>query len=277
MQEYATKENDLGRLSIYYDEHAESTRTTWDNLCTMTCSHRSYNLGDEQAKNTEDYSNWEEWLEHEILEPAGGKTNVVFLPLYLYDHSDLSISTGSFDCRWDSGQVGWIYATKDTFRKETGYTENELFAKDKHRVPLIGEGIKVKGYEDKGFGKVIAFLDNLLVVDFDYNRHKECEKPKMIITLDRIAEVRSNKAEEMMRNEVEIYNEYLQGNVFGFILEEKIYRTPCDPYPSCDLCDQCPEYDLIEKDSCWGFYGNDFKTNGMLEYLPKEYESLLGV
>lgn len=40
----------------------------------------------------------------------------VILPLYLYDHSGITISTGSFSCPWDSGQVGWIYMTLDEAR-----------------------------------------------------------------------------------------------------------------------------------------------------------------
>jgi hypothetical protein len=33
----------------------------------------------------------------------------VILPLYLYDHSGITMSTGRFSCPWDSGQVGFIY------------------------------------------------------------------------------------------------------------------------------------------------------------------------
>jgi hypothetical protein len=36
---------------------------------------------------------------------------LLILPLYLYDHGGLTISTGSFSCPWDSGQVGYIYLT----------------------------------------------------------------------------------------------------------------------------------------------------------------------
>jgi len=42
----------------------------------------------------------------------------VILPLYLYDHSGITISTKPFSCPWDSGQVGFIYATKDAVCKE---------------------------------------------------------------------------------------------------------------------------------------------------------------
>lgn len=42
------------------------------------------------------------------------------LPLHLYDHSGITMNTTGFSCPWDSGQVGWIYATKDAVVKEYG-------------------------------------------------------------------------------------------------------------------------------------------------------------
>ena len=47
----------------------------------------------------------------------------IVLPLYLYDHSALAMSTDSFIGRavhaeWDSGQVGWIYVSKADIRAE---------------------------------------------------------------------------------------------------------------------------------------------------------------
>lgn len=39
-------------------------------------------------------------------------------PLFLYDHSGITISAGSFNCRWDSGQVGWQYVTDEALAAE---------------------------------------------------------------------------------------------------------------------------------------------------------------
>lgn len=91
-------------------------------VANMVCSHRRYSLGDEQAQNIEQYENWNEWLEVELLSIHGD--NLFCLPLYLYDHSGLIMNTTGFNCRWDSGQVGWIYILKadlETF----SYFENE--------------------------------------------------------------------------------------------------------------------------------------------------------
>jgi hypothetical protein len=45
--------------------------------------------------------------------------DIVILPLYLYDHSGITMSTGRFSDPWDSGQVGYIY-TNAELAKEVG-------------------------------------------------------------------------------------------------------------------------------------------------------------
>lgn len=42
----------------------------------------------------------------------GFPDEVITIPLYLYDHGGITMSTGRFGCSWDSGQVGWIYCTR---------------------------------------------------------------------------------------------------------------------------------------------------------------------
>ena len=70
----------------------------------------------------------------ELLTIAGQKN--IILPLNLYDHSGLSMSASSFIGRtqhaeWDSGQVGWIYATADSIRAEFGNCSAESVEKTK--------------------------------------------------------------------------------------------------------------------------------------------------
>ncbi len=92
---------------IYYDDDAHSPRD-WDNLGTMVCWNRRYNLGDEQPKcDPEEY-----------FEDIKGR---ITLPLYVYEHGGITISTGAFSCPWDSGQVGWIYVTKERLYREYGW------------------------------------------------------------------------------------------------------------------------------------------------------------
>ena len=56
-----------------------------------------------------------DWIE-------ANKDTIYYLPLYLYEHGNITISTSPFSCRWDSGQVGFIYITKEKAEAE-GITE----------------------------------------------------------------------------------------------------------------------------------------------------------
>ena len=54
---------------------------------------------------------------------------MVILPLYLYDHSGITMNTTGFSCPWDSGQVGWIYADKRRIEAEYGKVTPETVEK----------------------------------------------------------------------------------------------------------------------------------------------------
>lgn len=158
-------------IEIYQDSDTDSPRT-WDNLGTMICFHRRYNLGDKHDYSSHDYSSWEE-MKEAIIKQENVHT---ILPLYLYDHSGITISTGPFSCNWDSGQIGWIFVSKDKV-KEEGIDES--------------------------------------------------------------------KVEDYLKGEVETYDQYLTGDVYGY----KIYEVT-----TCSLGHEHQE----DLDSCWGFYGEEY-------------------
>lgn len=128
-------------ITIYLDEHAQDPRE-WDNLGTMVCAHRRYNLGDVQVK--DEVEAYEEMLpddvfagdiEEECSDPdyegeylarlkAEAEKNNVILPLYLYDHGGISMRTTTFACPWDSGQVGFIYVSLKKLIEEKVVDEN---------------------------------------------------------------------------------------------------------------------------------------------------------
>jgi len=88
------------------DGHGCHPRQDCDNLTTMVCFHRRYDLGDKH-----------EYTPESLQEYFREEKELVAIPLYLYDHSGISISCRSFIGRaqhaeWDSGQVGFIYMTK---------------------------------------------------------------------------------------------------------------------------------------------------------------------
>lgn len=174
-------------VEIHWDSDPANPREEWDNFGKMVCFHSRYSLGDGfsngKAVNRE-FDSPEEFREWWEANGDGG----VILPLYLYDHSGITMSCGPFSCPWDSGQVGWIYATAEMIRKEFG----------------------------RGKSK-------------------------------RITKAARELAEKCLRQEVETYDEYLTGQVYGYVVRE------------VTLDDEGEDTgDGEEEDSCWGFYGLDY-------------------
>jgi hypothetical protein len=183
-------------LRIFVDENAENPRN-WENLGKMVCNHKTYNLGD---KHNFDFDNCDSW--DEVKEVLINKFEaIVILPIYLFDHSGISISTKPFNDRFDSGQVGFIYVTKED------------------------------------------------MLNYDFN---------ITEITDKLIEL-TNK---MLVGEVDLYNDYLNGNVFMF----EVIKIEKDNLGY--------EYETII-DSCGGFFGDNFKTNNINEYLDKEMSILL--
>ena len=74
-----------------------------------------------------------ECLPINTLKELADKKNVI-LPLYLYDHSGLSISCSHsypYNDRWDAGQVGWIFAGHDKIKNEYGAVNEETLKQAK--------------------------------------------------------------------------------------------------------------------------------------------------
>ena len=162
---------------ITQDTDVESPRE-WGHSSKMYCWHKRYNLGDVQPKQDPD----------DVLkdQPKGS----IILPLYLHDHSGLSMSTADFRDPWDSGQVGFIVLTPEGIRK-----------------------------------------------DFACKRISAATRQKALLNL---------------KSQVEIYSDYLAGNVWSFTIE-----------------DDNGEH----LDSCCGFYGKDIE--GMVCNAGEKYREVL--
>jgi hypothetical protein len=172
------------RLTIERDENAESPRE-WDNIGTMVCAHRRYNLGDirkEDGNGVYAYMaekagiNTDEWengkIDNEEL-LALIKEKAYVLPLYLYDHSGITISTKPFGDIWDSGQVGFIIATKNDFDK-AGINSQHIEANKKWAAGRSFEQIafdildgEVETYDQYLIGDVFYFSLESLDEDGD--------------------------------------------------------------------------------------------------------------
>jgi len=150
------------KIEVLYDTDPINPIKDWDMLGKFICFHRRYALGNVKGFDTK-----------EEVEEYAKKYKCRLFPLYLYDHSGITISLSPFSCPWDSGQVGWVMLEPDDVRKE--------------------------------FGK------------------------------KRISKKNWEMAEQRIKGEVEVYDQYLRGEVFGHMIYDK---------------------DGEMYDSCWGYYGN---------------------
>lgn len=114
----------------------------WGNLGTMACWHRRYDLGDIQPQD-------DPQTHLADVKPA------LTLPLYLYDHSGITMRTTPFSCPWDSGQVGVIYVTREKLLKEYGGKRLTKKVLEKATKVLVGE---VETYDQYIRGDVYGFV-----------------------------------------------------------------------------------------------------------------------
>lgn len=128
--------SDGSKIDILEDTDPESPRE-WDNLGTMICFYRRYSLGDKHSYSSSQFESWKEFAKQLIKDhnPA------VILPLYLMDHSGLSISVSSGMFRavdsvgWDWGQVGFILVAREKVLRE--FNCKKISAKLRARVEGI--------------------------------------------------------------------------------------------------------------------------------------------
>jgi hypothetical protein len=106
------------------------------------------------------------------------------------------------------------------------------------------------------------------------------EAIKECFMVDTITEEIREKAEKALKVEIEVYNLYLSGAVWGFVFKKTLchhprHETPCDP--DCEVCQhECgPANYKTEEDSCWGFYGDSLEDTGLADQVPDEAKPLL--
>ncbi len=98
-------------IEIEYDENPQNPRTEWDNICVFHIALRNYSFGDKN------YSDMESICKAERKAKRNGD---ITLPIYLFDHSGITISLSPFSCRWDSGQCGFIQIPRKKMIEEFG-------------------------------------------------------------------------------------------------------------------------------------------------------------
>jgi len=144
------------------------------------------------------------------------RNGIAYLPLYIYEHSGITISTGGFSCPWDSGQAGWIYTTKEEIMKCGGSIRNEK-----------GNYIKVT---EKNWRKA---------------------------------------AQVWMEGEVKLYDQYIQGDCYGYIIDELDMDYQAALESKMNLLDEDDMEWNENVDSCWGFFSEKWGDD-LIEEIAKE-------
>lgn len=121
-------------LTVEEDLQPLHPRNDYENLGVMLCWHKRYSLGDK----------------NQYLMPSDFETDkemqesiFVRLSVYMFDHSGFNLSTSlepfkaADPARWDWGQLGAIYATKEAALKEFGDLSEQ--AQEKAAELLRGE------------------------------------------------------------------------------------------------------------------------------------------
>ena len=135
-------------LKIEQDDDPMNPRTEWDNITTMVCFHNRYNLGDKTDYKSSNFDSWTELKEqiesdHKVL---------MIKPLYLYDHSGITISTSPFGCNFDSGQIGWVFINEKQWKLMMGEDTN---INDEKLNDIIDSDIKT--YDQYLTGEVYSY------------------------------------------------------------------------------------------------------------------------
>ncbi len=157
-------------IQIHYDTDPQNPREEFDHVGTMLCAHGRYKLGDQQFNGTDTMTAaqqivaqiYDEFFpddemtainyEEELLD----KCPIIALPLYLYDHSGITMNTGGFHCPWDSGQVGLIYVSLEKAAKEWPQKMDETEENWKHRITEYLKG-EVREYDHYLTGSVFRY------------------------------------------------------------------------------------------------------------------------
>jgi hypothetical protein len=209
-------------INIVPDESPESPRK-WDNLGTMVCFNKRYDLGDKHDFKSSDYNNWKE-IEKAIEEKEG---DIIIFPLYLYDHSGLHIKIGSFKgllpqghAEFDSGQVGFIYCSRKKACKEFGKKRVS-----KSMIAKVAELLKqeVDMYGMYLAGGIVGFTvkdSKGEVIDscwgyYEDNQALQDAKGTVDHLIKKALEAKVSKLKAFIRHHVPLEARYNIGNIFN--------------------------------------------------------------
>jgi len=111
MDTIETLEYNGRKVIIVVDVDPQDPINDSDGNAVFVCFHKRYSLGTKNhGYKSSDFSSWDE-LEAAIIKK---EKPTVILPIYMYDHSGISISTSHeypYNDQWDAGMIGYVFCT----------------------------------------------------------------------------------------------------------------------------------------------------------------------
>lgn len=261
-------------INVYYDETPDDPRN-WGNVATFVCEHRHYNLGDEHDIEGRIESLFDKYVPSKTIIDYFVKTRDAHLiPGEEDDYSDQYYEYEVTICK----EKHTRYIDADTSYSEDSIAEemaDELDICEKMQL-LEDTGeivtLPISMYEHSGItlwlGSKWSHFDaqwDCSSIGFAYIEKSTAEKE---MPQRKLADGQENDwkkwAYDMMEGEMKTYDQYLRGEVYGYMIEDEDGEEASDDL----LC------------GCWGFYGDEGKEE-MLEdakanidaYLEKKRET----
>lgn len=144
----------MTKVKIQYDTDRQNPYTDWDMFGTLLTKNEylggeDFDTAGETGDPFTDFAMWlynnghvpysSAWLDYpdEYSDAQYNRAlnrlvkwaedNVIWQPVYIYSHSGDTINTSPFGCRWDSGQIGYIFVFKEQARKEFGHITKKVY------------------------------------------------------------------------------------------------------------------------------------------------------
>lgn len=136
-------------------------------------------------------------------------------------------------------------------RSDGGYDSSDAIAYACAKVSKQVDALIDKALDDYFIVPIRKGYDELKVGESNQVGWAVCD-PK---TLDEEWDGDVDKATYYLLGELETYNYWANGDVWGYVIEES------------DCCESCGNTEWNEVDSCYGFFGYDLEDNGMKDNL----------
>lgn len=249
---------DQSKLAAYYLDKA---KRFWRE--TGGCDQVYYNV-DMEISDFDTATDLAEVAAHEELLEAGKIGDVDRVVLDCYQHSGVawSISGEGMQCRFDTASGAGVWVPDDCTREEIQRRGEKVYA--------FGSVVELRGlmggkrkpflYKlDDQFGGVESMRFDTWSEAFEafqgYIKHHKLRLPKKKSEREACIERGRTRARvEIARSGVELYNDYLNGNVFGIVIATFEVGEDGEPVH-------------IEDDSVWGFFGDDDAYQSLKEEI----------